>query len=148
MRNLILFLSIFYINNSWALSCGIFSSSEVIASEFNVHIFTGSVLSAQVEGDYVVATFNVDEVFKGSPDTLSSVSTRYSTEGSLGIVVGKKYFFIVGNTGLYNICSGTGLLEWSGYSNMSIQEYDVYVDFYRELMEYYRAYNKPIKQDK
>jgi hypothetical protein len=142
MRKLIFLFSLFYVSNSWALSCGKLSSPEVIASEFNVHIFTGIVLSAKVEDDHVLGTFDVDEVFKGDPSTLKYVSTRYSRNGSLGIVVGRKYFFIVGNTGLYNICSGTGLLEWSGYSNTTVQEHFEYVDLYRELTEYYRAYNK------
>jgi hypothetical protein len=105
------------------------------------------VLSAKVDGDYVVANFKVDETFKGAPESLESVSTRYSPEGSLGIVVGRKYFFIVGNMGQYNKCSGTGLLDWSVYSDLSIPDYFVYADVYRELKEYYRAYNKSIKQD-
>jgi len=148
MRTLITLISIFFTSSSWALSCGSPSSSDIIASELNSHIFTATVLSAKIDGDYVVASFDVIETFKGKPETLKSVSTRYSTDGSLGIVVGREYFFIVGNTGLFNRCTGTGLLQWRDYSSLSVQEHFVYVDLYRELTEYYRAYNKPLKQDK
>ncbi|WP_462153002.1 hypothetical protein [Pseudoalteromonas xiamenensis] len=139
-----LFLTLLFVfaSNSWALQCGELSSEQTIAENLNKHIFTALVTEAKIVDDKVVAKFNLIESFKGSPETLESVSTYYDETGSLGIVVGRKYFFIVTELGIYNICSGSGLLDWSDYSELSFAEYENYQKFYRELRNYYRAYNK------
>jgi hypothetical protein len=123
-KSLILFCSVILVvlpTKVVACSCSEITALEMLDSEFNKHIFTGIVTSAQLvelDGVYyrVQAEVKVEEQFKGLAEQ-EYFSVLVHLQSSLcggSISVGDSYIFIANEGNEINFCTSKKI----GHSNM------------------------------